>query len=111
MSSSKTPCIVEHDGNDEITIRPSQEDTDTTSRTYEQSANKVIIPYLIDSVEEFRTLSRLRQEVSPVFEFTPGRGCIVDAHSGLEESQGRPIFREATCRGRCRRPEIGKSLL
>jgi hypothetical protein len=66
---------------------------------YEQSANKVIIPYLIDSVEEFRTLSRLRQEVSPVFEFTPGRDCIVDARSGLEEPQRRPILREATCRG------------
>lgn len=99
MSSSSTPCIAEQDGDDEITIRPSQGDTDTTSRMYQQSANKVIVPYLIDSVEEFRTLTRLRQEVSPVFEFTAGRDCIVDAHLGLEEPQRRPIFREATCRG------------
>jgi hypothetical protein len=75
MSSGSTPCIAEHDGDDEITIRPSQGDTDTTSRMYEQSANKVIVPYLIDSVEEFRTLSRLRQEVSPLLEFMLGCDC------------------------------------
>ena len=98
MSSSTTPCIIEHDGNDEVTIGSGQIGTDPT-RTFERSANKVIIPYLIDSVEEFRALSRLRQEVSPDFEFTSGRDCVVDAHTGLEESQRRPIFRETARRG------------
>jgi hypothetical protein len=66
MSSSSTLFITGHDDDNGVAMGPSAENTGSMSRLYEQSANNVIVSYLIAGVEEFRNLNYLRQEVSPL---------------------------------------------
>jgi hypothetical protein len=65
MSSNPMFCITRSDGDDRVTIGSSLENPRPTTRMYEDSANEVITSYLLECVEEFRNLNRLREEVSP----------------------------------------------
>ena len=54
----------------DIANKASPQQLDTITRIHEQSANKIITTYLLERVEEFRTLCQLREKVS---QFTKDR--------------------------------------
>jgi hypothetical protein len=53
-----------HDTGRNVTDGVGPQQMDTVSRMHEQGANKIIVTYLLERVEEFSNLCQLRQEVS-----------------------------------------------
>jgi hypothetical protein len=65
-NSSSSTALYDASTNTADGVDPRQ--MDTVSRLHEQSANKIIVAYLLEKVGEFRKLCQLRQEVSKLYQ-------------------------------------------
>jgi hypothetical protein len=66
--SNLSSSTVLHDASTNTIDGVDPRQMDTVSRMHEQSANKIIVAYLLERVGEFRKLCQLRQEVSKLYQ-------------------------------------------
>ena len=67
VPSNSSLSTALHDASRNITDGVGPQQMDTVSRMQEQGANKIIVAYLLERVEEFRKLCQLRHEVSKLY--------------------------------------------